>query len=628
MSTSNGHASNGVSPTRPSLSVVFRATLIDCGADGARGSTNHSATRATLRLRRDQLCAVRQDTGRIVRVVPYSEKAVEELQQHYTMPPRGITQLKETQFIIPGYIDTHCHAPQFQFAGTGTDRDLMVWLQTYTFPAEQRMADLPFAQSVYARLVRAGLSAGTTCAFYYASIHLDATKALVDTCVKMGQRAFVGKVNMDQHSPPGYIESTEDSLRDTEAFIQYVKSLRSPLVQAVITPRFIPTCSEKLLSGLAELARKHDLWIQSHASESSDQVAFVKSILPELGAATDKTLPPPGCKAGDATDQVVRAGLRAGRCTGIFDHFGLLTDKCMMAHGTFLEEDEWRVFRARGVSIAHCPLSNLFCSDRYLKLKPLIARGNKVGLGSDVAGGYALSIHQNIRQAVLTSKFYTAAIAQHPEMEIVHDQQPAGSLPMRGHRNNNEQSVKSNGHDATADAVTVVDDKASSDDNTTNSSTLSFKDAFWLATAGGAEAINMSDSLGLLDEGYLFDAQLIDLLPEESHPHPATLSNTIHLFPSDSLEDLFQKFMNLGDDRHVAEVYVNGQVVKTRAAAIQEEICAEAAVMAAAVDRSSSASPEDAAAIMPANNEVVTEADKKKASNLEQNGVTVAAASQ
>merc|ERR1740117_915912 len=123
----------------------------------------------------------------------------------------------------------------------------MQWLQTYTFPAERRCEDTAYAARVYGKLVRRLLSAGTTTAVYYGSIHLEATKALVDACRTHGQRAIVGKVAMDQHGAEGYEETTEASLRDTEALIEYCYACEpgasegpeqsiSRLVNPVVTP--------------------------------------------------------------------------------------------------------------------------------------------------------------------------------------------------------------------------------------------------------------------------------------------------------------------------------------------------------------------------------------------------------
>jgi hypothetical protein len=92
-----------------------------------------------------------------------------------------------SQFIIPGFIDLHIHAPQYQFLGTATSVPLMQWLQRYTFPAEERMADVSKAQAVYSRLVDALLRAGTTTAVYFATIHLER----YDISVTHFVRAFI-----------------------------------------------------------------------------------------------------------------------------------------------------------------------------------------------------------------------------------------------------------------------------------------------------------------------------------------------------------------------------------------------------------------------------------------------------
>jgi len=140
-------------------------------------------------------CVVVGEDGAISHVAKTTE-AVELLLRGADQ--RVIT-MDGTQLCVPGMIDTHVHAPQYQFTGTATDRPLMEWLQTYTFPAERRCENTAYAARVYDKLVRRLLSAGTTTAVYYGSIHLEATKALVDACRTHGQRALVGKVAMDQY---------------------------------------------------------------------------------------------------------------------------------------------------------------------------------------------------------------------------------------------------------------------------------------------------------------------------------------------------------------------------------------------------------------------------------------------
>lgn len=85
---------------------------------------------------------------------------------------------------------------------------------------------------------------------------------------------------MDLNGVPGYIETTVDSLGDNIIFIDRMEDMvdflppHLRLVEPIITPRFVPTCSEKLLRGLVALAKRRGVRIQSHLSESKDQMAW------------------------------------------------------------------------------------------------------------------------------------------------------------------------------------------------------------------------------------------------------------------------------------------------------------------------------------------------------------------
>ena len=114
-------------------------------------------------------------------------------------------QLSADQFCCPGLIDTHVHAPQFLFMGTGTDKPLMEWLEAYTFPAEREMKNVEqIARPCYRRLVTCLLSHGTTTANYFATVDENATMALAEECSRAGQRCVVGKVGMDRCCPDDY----------------------------------------------------------------------------------------------------------------------------------------------------------------------------------------------------------------------------------------------------------------------------------------------------------------------------------------------------------------------------------------------------------------------------------------
>ncbi|KAK9710943.1 hypothetical protein K7432_008118 [Basidiobolus ranarum] len=295
----------------------------------------------------------------------------------------SITRLGDQQFIMPGLIDTHIHAPQYVFTGSGMDLQLLNWLNTYTFPREARFNDTRYANDAYNKVVDRLIRGGTTAASYYATIHLDASKILADIVERRGQRAFVGKVNMDRNSPDYYIENTQQSLKDTETFIQYVLGKKNSRVAPIVTPRFVPSCTSDLMRGLAALANKYNVPIQSHLDENLDEIAWVKELHP------------------DQPDY-----------TSVYDAHGLLNNRTIMAHVVYPTDEERKLLKQRGAGISHCPNSNLSLRSGIAKVRQMLTEGQKLSLGTDVSGGYSPSILNSIRNA------YFAGIARsfdHPE---------------------------------------------------------------------------------------------------------------------------------------------------------------------------------------------------------------------
>jgi guanine deaminase len=91
---------------------------------------------------------------------------------------------------------------------------------------------------------------------------------LVDICERIGQRALIGKVNMDRNSPDSLTETAQQSISDTRKFIKYVLGKRNLLLTPVITPRFAPSCTPELLEALGKMAAEFSVPIQSHLSEN------------------------------------------------------------------------------------------------------------------------------------------------------------------------------------------------------------------------------------------------------------------------------------------------------------------------------------------------------------------------
>ena len=267
--------------------------------------------------------------------------------------------------LVPGMVDTHLHAPQWPQLGVGLDLPLERWLFEHTFPLEARFADVGYAARVWDSMVPALLAHGTTTAVYYASVHEPATLALAEACVHHGQRALVGRVAMDHpdgtpewYRDPSAAAAVEASARSIDA----IRSLDDPmgLVAPIVTPRFVPACTDAALQGLAELAAATGVRVQTHCSESDWEHRHV-------------------------IDRCGRTDAHA------LDGFGLLRDHTVLAHATHLTDDDRSLVSDRGAGVAHCPLSNVYFANRPFAARRALDAGVRVGLGTDVAGGPSAS---------------------------------------------------------------------------------------------------------------------------------------------------------------------------------------------------------------------------------------------
>jgi guanine deaminase len=287
--------------------------------------------------------------------------------------------LREGQYFLPGFVDLHVHAPQWAQSGTALDIPLYDWLNTYTFPLEAKFSDLNFARKVYQDVVSTLLANGTTTALYFATVHKDASLLLAQICVEKGQRGLVGKVvmdNLDQTSEFYRDHDTQTALKETEDFILEVNELAKTTKQGVypvVTPRFIPSCTDEALKGLGELAAKYDTYVQSHCSESDWEHEYVQSRF----------------KKND---------------TFALRDFGLLRDKSVMAHCNFLNDDDAELFAETGTAVSHCPISNAYFANSVIPVAHLHSKGVDIGLGSDISGGFSPSLYDNARQAVISSR--------------------------------------------------------------------------------------------------------------------------------------------------------------------------------------------------------------------------------
>ena len=282
-------------------------------------------------------------------------------------------------WLLPGFVDLHVHAPQYPQLGVALDVPLEEWLQRHTFPLEARYADLAFARHSYSLLVADLLARGTTTALYFATIHQDATRLLVDICLEAGQRALIGKVAMDdaRQCPDYYRDaSVAAALRGTRDLIDYIRAHsdnREGRVRPAITPRFIPACTDPLLSELGALAQDCGCHVQTHCAESDWEDAYVRS---RHGMSDAESL----------------------------DRFGLLGRHSVLAHANFVSAADMARIGARAAAIAHCPLSNAYFAGSVFPLRAALEQGLHVGLGTDISAGPSASMFDACRFALVAAR--------------------------------------------------------------------------------------------------------------------------------------------------------------------------------------------------------------------------------
>lgn len=384
-----------------------------------------------------------------------------------------LLELGSDEYLLPGFIDLHVHAPQWPQAGLALDLPLAQWLNHYTFPLEAKFSDPVYAQKVYQDFVHTLLANGTTTAMMFGTIHLDANLTLVRQCMQQGLRGFIGHVVMDnpEQTPKYYRNpSAQAALRSTEKFIQEVLDLQKQAdqtIEPVITPRFVPSCTDEALAGLGKLANQYDLPVQSHLSESNWEHGYA----------------------------IERFGHHD---TDVMDHFGLLTNRAVMAHGTQLTTGDWQTLRRRQTAIAHCPISNIYFGNGVLPVRRLLTLHNKLGLGSDISGGYTPSLFHNARQAVKSSQQLT---------DGVDNQVPAGQRGVAKSR-------------------------------------ITMANAFYLATRGGAQSLHLKT--GVIQEGFAADLQVVHM-----HRFLMPLTNA----------DIFQRLMYQTEQSDIRRVLVGGRQV-------------------------------------------------------------------
>lgn len=272
------------------------------------------------------------------------------------------------RLITPGFIDLHIHFPQIDVIAAHGEQ-LLDWLERHVFPAEAAFADPAHAADAARAFVDELLRNGTTTALVFASSHRASVEALFAEALARNMRLITGKTLMDRHAPPALADTVEGGRRDTEALIDEWAG-KGRLGYAV-TPRYAGSSSEAQLAMAGEVLAAHpDIWLQTHIAENHDEIRWVASLFP---------------KARDYLD--------------IYERFGLVGPRTVLAHCIHLDDDAFDRMAKAGAAAAFCPTSNLFLGSGLFDLPRAMAHGVKVGVGTDVGAGTSFSILQTLGEA-------------------------------------------------------------------------------------------------------------------------------------------------------------------------------------------------------------------------------------
>jgi len=270
--------------------------------------------------------------------------------------------------ITAGFVDAHAHYPQTGIIASWGKR-LIDWLSDYTFPEETRFGDPAHAREVAERYLDLVLAHGTTTVASFCTVHPEGVEAFFAAAGARGLRAAAGKTCMDRNAPEGLRDTAQRAHDESRALLDRWHGVGR--LSYVITPRFSPTSTPEQLEALGALWADHPgCLMQTHLSEQTDEVAWVRGLFPQ---------------ARDYLDT--------------YEAHGLLGARGLYGHAIHLEPRERDRLREVGAALIHCPTSNTFIGSGLFDMGARIAEGQRVGLATDTGGGSSFSMLRTMAAA-------------------------------------------------------------------------------------------------------------------------------------------------------------------------------------------------------------------------------------
>lgn len=321
-----------------------------------------------------EICgAVAIEGGKIVETGP----AAAVIAHH---PDAPITDYGDA-LIIAGFVDAHVHYPQTAIIASWGKR-LIDWLNSYTFPEEMRFDDPAYSSQIAGRYLDLALTNGTTTVSSYCTIHPSSVDAFFAAAQTRNMAVVAGKTCMDRNAPEGLTDTAISAYDDSKTLLERWHG--KGRAQYAITPRFSPTSTPEQLAAMGALwAEFPDCLMQTHLSEQTDEIAWVKSLYPE---------------ARDYLDT--------------YEEHGLLGARGVYGHAIHLEPREKDRLREVGAGLVHCPTSNTFIGSGIFDMAGLMIDGQRIGLATDTGGGSSFSMLRTMAAAYELSQLNGTAL--HP----------------------------------------------------------------------------------------------------------------------------------------------------------------------------------------------------------------------
>lgn len=270
--------------------------------------------------------------------------------------------------IMPGFIDAHIHFPQQEIVGS-YGKQLLDWLDNYTFPAEEEFAQGDHATVMAKMFIDELFRNGTTCCMAYATVQKSVTEALFAEASRRNMCLLAGKVLMNRNAPEGLLDTVAQAKADCIALIERWHGVGRN--HYVLTPRFAISCTDEEMQMAAALHRIYPTtYIQTHLSENKEEWTFTHKLFPE-------------CE-----DYL-----------SVYEKMGLVTDRTIFAHAIHLSASEWkRLSKAKAV-IAHCPTSNLFLGSGLFNMEEAYKQNIPLAIATDIGAGTSFSLLKTLGEA-------------------------------------------------------------------------------------------------------------------------------------------------------------------------------------------------------------------------------------